>query len=257
MIKVGVIGAAGKMGKEVVNAVLNDKDLELVCAVDKFEAGKKVADNVEIEEDIEAALKSKKPDIVVDFTQPSTIYKNINIYLDLNVKSVIGTTGLKKEEIENIKKKSEEKNVGCFIAPNFTIGAVLMMMFAQTASKYFNNAEILEFHHNQKKDAPSGTAIKTAELMASVNENLSNGNCEEQETIKGSRGGCAESNIRIHSIRMPGFMASQEVIFGAAGQILKIRHDSVDRKCYMSGVILALKYLNDNNKFTYGLENIL
>ena len=224
MIKVGVIGAAGKMGKEVVNAVLNDKDLELVCAVDKFEAGKKVADNVEIEEDIEAALKSKKPDIVVDFTQPSTIYKNINIYLDLNVKSVIGTTGLKKEEIENIKKKSEEKNVGCFIAPNFTIGAVLMMMFAQTASKYFNNAEILEFHHNQKKDAPSGTAIKTAELMASVNENLSNGNCEEQETIKGSRGGCAESNIRIHSIRMPGFMASEEVIFGAAGQILKIRH---------------------------------
>ena len=257
MIKVGVIGASGKMGKEVVNAVINDKDLELVLAVDKFGVGTKITDNVQIEEDVRLGIESKKPDIVVDFTQPSTIYQNINIYLDLGVKSVIGTTGLKKEEIEDIKNKSKKLGIGCFIAPNFTIGAVLMMMFAQTASKYFNNAEILEFHHNQKKDAPSGTAIKTAELMATVNENLATGNAEETETIKGSRGGRADSNIQIHSIRMPGFMASQEVLFGAPGQILKIRHDSVDRKCYMSGVILALKYLNDNNKFTYGLENIL
>lgn len=257
MIKVGVIGAAGKMGTEVVNAVINDKDLELVLAVDKFNVGKKLTDNVEIEEDIKKGIEDKKPDIVVDFTQPSMVYQNVNTYLDMNVKSVIGTTGLKKEELEEIKKKSNEKQVGCFIAPNFTIGAVLMMMFAQTASKYFDNAEIIEYHHNQKKDAPSGTAIKTAELMSLENKNLANGNVQDTELIKGSRGGKADSNIQIHSVRMPGFMASQEVLFGASGQILKIRHDSVDRKCYMSGVILALKYLNDNNKFTYGLENIL
>ena len=257
MIKVGVIGASGKMGKEVVRAVFNDKDCELVLAVDKFNVEVDTGYGVIIEDDIKGGIINKKPDIVVDFTQPSTIYENINTYLDLGVKSVIGTTGLKNSEIEAIKEKSNKLGVGCFIAPNFTIGAVLMMMFAKSASKYFENAEIIEYHHNQKKDAPSGTAIKTAELMASVNDNLAKGNAEEKETIVGSRGGVAGSNIHIHSVRMPGFMASQEVLFGAPGQILKIRHDSVDRACYMSGVLLAIKYLNDNNNFTYGLENIL
>jgi len=257
MIKVGVVGALGKMGTEVCKAVIEDKDTELVFAVDKFQEGKAVTENVVIKSDLKAEIIEKKPDIVVDFTQPSTIFENINTYLDLGVKSVIGTTGLTAEQIKAIEEKSNQLGVGCFIAPNFTVGAVLMMMFAQTASKYFDNAEILEFHHNQKKDAPSGTAIKTAELMSQNNINLAQGNCEEVETIKGSRGGKADSNIQIHSIRMPGFMASQEVLFGAPGQILKIRHDSVDRKCYMSGVLLAVKYLNDNNKFTYGLENIL
>ena len=131
-----------------------------------------------------------------------------------------------------------------------------MMMFAQTAAKYFNNAEIIEYHHNQKKDAPSGTAIKTAQMMAQVNKNLKAGNCPEEEFVKGSRGGDYE-NIHLHAVRMPGFMASQEVIFGAPGQILKIRHDSVNRECYMPGVMMAVKNVYTNNKFIYGLENIL
>jgi len=132
-----------------------------------------------------------------------------------------------------------------------------MMQFAKMASKYFDNAEIIEYHHNQKKDAPSGTAIKTAQLMQEEKEDFTKNNCVEKETIEGSRGGTSYSNIHIHSVRMPGYMASQEVIFGSSGQTLKIRHDSVDRDCYMSGVILAIKYVATHNDFIYGLEHIL
>ena len=151
---------------------------------------------------------------------------------------------------------SKKQDTGILIAPNFSVGAVLMMKFAALASKYFKNAEIIEYHHNQKKDAPSGTAIKTASMMAENNDNFKYGNCPETETIQGSRGGNYET-IQIHSIRMPGFMASQEVIFGSDGQTLKIRHDSTNRECYMSGVMMAVKHLYSNNKFIYGLENIL
>ncbi|MBR2069192.1 MAG: 4-hydroxy-tetrahydrodipicolinate reductase [Candidatus Gastranaerophilales bacterium] len=261
MIKVGVVGAAGKMGQQVVSEVLADKELALVCAVDKFYVGKEITPNVVIKDDIKEALKESNPDIIVDFTQPSVVFENIKIYMDLKVKSVIGTTGLKKEQIEEIEKISKKQNTGILIAPNFSIGAILMMKFAKEASKYFDNAEIIEFHHNQKKDAPSGTAIKTAQLMIENNDNFKTGNCIETETIIGSRGGefkeNNKGNIQIHSVRMPGFVASQEVIFGADGQTLKIHHDTINRECYMSGVILAVKHLFKNNTFIYGLENIL
>ena len=131
------------------------------------------------------------------------------------------------------------------------------MMFAQTAAKYFDNAEIIEYHHNKKKDAPSGTAVKTAQLMSCEKADFTTENVDDLETIKGSRGGVAPSNIHIHSVRMPGYMASQEVILGSLGQILTIRHDSVDRKCYMPGVLMGIRYVMDNNKFIYGLDNIL
>ena len=132
-----------------------------------------------------------------------------------------------------------------------------MMMFARQAAKYFDNAEIIELHHNQKKDAPSGTAIKTALMMSEENDNFTTGNCPETETIKGARGGVSYNNIHIHSVRMPGYVASQEVLLGSNGQILKIRHDSIDRKCYMDGVMLATRYVTDKNNFTYGLDNIM
>ena len=132
-----------------------------------------------------------------------------------------------------------------------------MMKFAQTAAKYFNNAEIIELHHNQKKDAPSGTAVKTAAMMSEVNENLAFGNCAETETIEGARGANSYNNIHIHSVRMPGFMASQEVILGSNGQTLKIRHDSTDRECYMPGVLLAIRYVSEHKSFVYGLDNIM
>ena len=152
---------------------------------------------------------------------------------------------------------SKENNTGCFIAPNFSTGAVLLMMFAKQASKYFKNAEIIELHHNQKKDAPSGTAIKTAKMMAEENPDFTFGNCPETELIQGARGANSEANIHIHSVRMPGYIASQEVIFGASGQIFKMAHHSMDRTCYMDGVLLAVRYTADNNKFVYGLDNIM
>src|SRR5699024_10901209 len=147
------------------------------------------------------------------------VFQNAKTYLENKVKPVIGTTGLSNEQIEELKKLSKENDTGCLIAPNFAIGAVLMMMFAKTAAKYFNNAEIIELHHNQKKDAPSGTAIKTAQMMAEVNPDMQTGNIKDTEIIKGARGGLfneeGRGNINIHSVRMPGFVASQEVIFGA------------------------------------------
>ena len=132
-----------------------------------------------------------------------------------------------------------------------------MMEFAKKASKYFDNAEIIELHHNQKKDAPSGTSIKTAKMMSEEKDSFTSGNCAEKELIAGSRGGSSYSDIHIHSVRMPGYMASQEVLFGSNGQILSVRHDSVNRECYMPGVKLAIEYISNHNEFIWGLENIL
>lgn len=249
MIKVAVCGALGKMGKEVVQAVLDCPEMELVAKID-------IAAE-DMYHTIEEAHRVCEIDVLVDFTQPKSIFENAKYCLNNGIKIVIGTTGLTDCEIEFLKSLSVEKNTGCLIAPNFSTGAVLMMMFAQQAAKYFDNAEIIELHHNQKKDAPSGTAVKTALMMAEVNENLAKGNCPETETIEGARGGKSYSDIRIHSVRMPGYIASQEVIFGASGQIFKIRHDSMDRKCYMQGVLLAIKHIANANDFVYGLENVM
>lgn len=250
MVKVAVCGACGKMGQEIVKAVEADNSMELAAKIDIC--------NVEgVFNSIEEAINSTKIDVLVDFTQPNVIFENAKKCLSNGIRSVIGTTGLSDEQVDEIKKLSKEKNVSCLIAPNFTTGAVLMMMFAKEAAKYFDNAEIIELHHNQKKDAPSGTAIKTAQLMAQKNDSFAKGNCEETELIKGSRGGISYSDIHIHSVRMPGYIASQEVIFGASGQILKIRHDSMDRTCYMKGIIMAIKHVMKGYDFVYGLENIL
>ena len=248
MIKVAVCGAYGKMGKEVCQAVENDASMTLAAKIDIQGDAYRT---------IEEAKKACDIDVLVDFTQPKSIYENAKFCLNNGINIVIGTTGLKDEEIEFLKKLSTDNKTGCLIAPNFSTGAVLMMMFSQMAAKYFDNAEIIELHHNQKKDAPSGTAIKTALMMSQAKETFKKDNCPETETIEGSRGGTSYSDIQIHSVRMPGYIASQEVIFGSSGQIFKIRHDSMDRKCYMGGVLLAVKHVFDKKDFIYGLENIL
>lgn len=250
MIKVAVCGACGKMGQEVVKAVSEDSSIELVAKID-------ICKGEGIYETIKDAMNKVKIDVLVDFTQPKSIFENAKFCINNGIKPVVGTTGLSDEQVEEIKKLSQAKGVSCLIAPNFTTGAVLMMMFAQQAAKFFDNAEIIELHHNQKKDAPSGTAVKTAQLMSCENKSFATGNCEEIELVKGARGGISYNDIHIHSVRMPGYIASQEVIFGASGQILKIRHDSMDRTCYMKGVLLAIKHVMSNNEFVYGLENIL
>lgn len=248
MTNIAVCGANGKMGQEVIKAVNNTKDLNLVAKID-IKDGEFAS--------IKDAKESVKIDVLVDFTQPKSIYENALFCLNNNINIVIGTTGLADDQIEELKKLSEKQDLGCLIAPNFSTGAVLMMKFAQMASKYFDNAEIIELHHNQKKDAPSGTAVKTALMMAGENTNFTTGNCQETETVLGARGANSYNNIHIHSVRMPGYIASQEVLFGASGQILSIRHDSMNRECYMDGVLRAIEYVNKNHDFVYGLENIL
>ena len=248
MIKVAVCGAFGKMGQEVCHAVEASQDMELAAKIDI--AG-------DVYKTIDEAYKSTPFDVVIDFTQPKAIYENAKYCLNNKIKIVIGTTGLKDDEIKTLKELSEQNKTGCLIAHNFSTGAVLMMMFSQMAAKYFDNAEIIELHHNQKKDAPSGTAIKTALMMSEAKATFKKGNCPETETIEGARGGTSYSDIQIHSVRMPGYIASQEVIFGSSGQIFKIRHDSMDRKCYMDGVLLAVRHVAAENDFIYGLENIL
>ena len=248
MINVAVCGANGKMGQEVVRAVTNAEDMSLVAKIDildgQFASIKEAKDSVNI-------------DVLIDFTQPKSIYENALYCLNNQIPIVIGTTGLSDEQISELKSLSESEKTGCLIAPNFSTGAVLMMKFARMASKYFKNAEIIELHHNQKKDAPSGTSVKTALMMAQENPDFTSGNCPEVETIRGARGGVSYNNIHIHSVRMPGYIASQEVLFGASGQILTIRHDSMNRECYMDGVLLATRYINTHKEFIYGLENIL
>lgn len=248
MINVAVCGSNGKMGQEVVKAVNATEDMTLVAQIDIFNGQFAT---------IQDAKNSVKIDVLIDFTQPASIYENALYCLNSGIKIVIGTTGLKDEQIEELKKLSAKTNTACLIAPNFSTGAVLLMKFAQMASKYFDNAEIIELHHNQKKDAPSGTAVKTALMMSEVNTDFTIGNCPEKETIEGSRGGVSYNNIHIHSVRMPGYIASQEVLFGANGQIMTLRHDSMNRECYMAGVLLATRYVNEHSEFIYGLENIL
>lgn len=248
MLNIAVCGANGKMGQEVVKAVNNAEDMTLVAQIDIFNGQFAT---------IKDARDSVKIDVLIDFTQPASIYENALYCLNNGIKIVIGTTGLSDSQIDELKKLSAEKSVACLIAPNFSTGAVLLMKFAKMASKYFDNAEIIELHHNQKKDAPSGTAVKTALMMAEAHDDFTKGNCPEKETIEGARGGVSYNNIHIHSVRMPGYIASQEVLFGANGQIMTIRHDSMNRECYMSGVLLAVRYVSEHNEFVYGLENIM
>lgn len=248
MINIAVCGANGKMGKEVVNAVNEAEDLALVAQIDIFNGQFAT---------IKDAKDSVKIDVLVDFTQPDSIYENALYCLNNGIKLVVGTTGLSDAQIAELQKLSKEKNVACLIAPNFSTGAVLMMKFAEMASKYFQNAEIIELHHNQKKDAPSGTAVKTAALISEGSESFATGNCAEKETIEGARGANAYNDIHIHSVRMPGYMASQEVLFGSSGQILTIRHDSTNRECYMPGVLLAIRHVIEHNDFVYGLDKIM
>lgn len=248
MIKAAVCGANGKMGQEVVKAVINADDMELTAKIDSL--------NGEYSS-LKEAFEKTKFDVAVDFTRPDVVFENAEFCLKNKVNTVIGTTGLSDSQLKELEKMSSEYKTGCFIAPNFSTGAVLMMKFAKISAKYFDNAEIIEFHHNKKLDAPSGTALRTAMMMSENNDDFSRNNSPETETLKGSRGGNTSSNIHIHSVRMPNFTASQEVILGSYGQTLTIRHDSTNRECYMPGVLLAVRYVMKNGGFTYGLDNIL
>lgn len=262
-IKVSVIGASGRMGKEVVKMVLADEALQLVSAVAPTAVGQDIGRVVGVDEagiiavsTIEEALSSAPADVMVDFTVPQVAYKHAKYAIENGVRPVMGTTGFTPEQIEELDTLCKQHKIGGLIAPNFSIGAILMMKFAQEAAKYMPHVEIIEYHGDQKLDAPSGTSIKTAELISQSRQELRQGNPNEHETIEGARGGYYDG-FRIHSVRLPGVFAQQEVIFGGAGQTLKIRHDSYERAGYMPGVSTAVKKIMTYEGMIYGFEHIM
>ncbi|MDP5273830.1 4-hydroxy-tetrahydrodipicolinate reductase [Chengkuizengella axinellae] len=261
-IKVAVSGASGRMGKEVVKMVLSSPELELVAAIDSKsgeDAGTLVGLDpcgVMLQDDLELALVESGAQVIVDFTTPHVVMKNTKMAIKHNVRPVVGTTGFTPQDIEELDELCKKENMGGIIAPNFSIGAILMMKFAAQAAKHMPHLEIIEYHGDQKLDAPSGTSIKTAELISESRKELRQGNPEEKETIDGARGG-QYNGFRIHSVRLPGVFAQQEVIFGGHGQTLKIRHDSYDREGYMPGVNLAIQKVMDLTGIVYGFEHFV
>ncbi|MEW6065315.1 MAG: 4-hydroxy-tetrahydrodipicolinate reductase [Bacillota bacterium] len=263
MIKVVVAGAVGKMGQESCKAVAQAEGMQLVGAVDSRDSGSAIGTyigkpdiNVAISNDLEQVFREVQPDVLVDFTRPGVVQGHIELALQAGVRPVVGTTGMNAGEIERFVQMASDKKIGGLIVPNFAIGALLMIKFATEAAKYFPHVEIIELHHDQKMDAPSGTAVKTAESIAAVRGRMSQGMPSEFEKIEGVRGGNFEG-MRIHSVRLPGFVAHQEVIFGGIGQTLSIRHDSISRESFMPGLILAVRKVMALDRLVYGLENIL
>ena len=262
-IKVIVVGALGKMGREAAKAIERDTEMELVGLIDVKQDGiKKSAitgvydDDFEVGNDLQAAITATKPDILVDFTNPHAVFQNAKLALQEKIGCVIGTTGLAEQEIYVLKLLAEEKGVGLSIIPNFAIGAVLMMKMAAQASKYLPDVEIIELHHNQKMDSPSGTAIKTAEMISEQRGAAQPQPAQAYEKLDGARGATL-NDIHIHSVRLPGLIAHQEVILGGLGQSLTIRHDSYDRVSFMPGVLLTIKKTFNDMDYIYGLENLL
>ncbi|MGF7185738.1 4-hydroxy-tetrahydrodipicolinate reductase [Desulfitispora alkaliphila] len=262
-IKVVVTGATGKMGLEALNTVIDADDLELVGAIDVKHAGMDVGYlvgvkpiGVQVNEDLATVLKEEKPDVMVDFTNPQAVLKNIKTALEHKVSPVVGTTGLTDSELEEIQQESKTNNTSVFIAPNFTIGAVLMMRFAKEAAKYMPHVEVIEQHHDEKLDAPSGTALKTIEMISEEREALRQGNINEYEKIPGCRGG-EHQGMRVHSVRLPGLVAHQEVIFGGQGQTLTIRHDSISRDSFRPGIALGIRKVKSLKGVVIGLENLI
>lgn len=263
MIRVLVCGAYGKMGREVLKAVHQDEQLSVVGAVDIHSGFADVGSLIGTEKigvivgnDLDTVIKETKPQVMVDFTNPDAVLNNLKIAIRNGVCPVVGTTGLGAADIAEVESLCRTSGVNAIIAPNFSIGAVLMMRLSQEAAKILPHAEIIEMHHDQKLDAPSGTALRTAELIEKSRGYLKQGHPQEVEKLPGSRGG-ELSGIRIHSIRLPGYVAHQEVIFGGLGQTISIRHDSISRESFMPGVILACKKVLTVNGCVYGLEKIL
>ena len=253
-LKVGVLGAAGRMGQSVCSAVMQAESLELVAAVDlASDESEEMLKGIPITQEISDFFKAEV-DVVVDFTIAEASKNNLPLLAEEGVDAVVGTSGLSDQDFSIIEKKFNESS--CLIVPNFAIGAVLMMHFASIAAPWFNTAEIIEYHHNQKKDSPSGTAIATAERMSSAS-NQWDEDPTINESIAGARGAKLKG-IPIHAVRMKGMVAHQEVIMGSIGQTLTIRHDSPDRESFMPGVLLAVQGVASlPNGLTIGLEKLL
>jgi 4-hydroxy-tetrahydrodipicolinate reductase len=223
VIRVIVNGAKGRMGTECVRAVEEAKDMTLVAALGRMD-------------NLAEAIKTHKADVVVEMTLPDSVYDNVTTILSSGAHAVVGTTGLRTEQLSELEALAIKENVRCIVCPNFAIGAVLMMQFSAQAAKYLPNVEIIEYHHEKKVDAPSGTAIKTAQLIEEANETVS---------------------VPIHSVRLPGVIANQDVCFGSEGQSLTISHRTLSRSSFMPGVLMCIRKTGDGVGLVYGLERLI
>lgn len=242
-ISVLVNGAFGKMGLMVAKALEEDDRFELVGQTNR-------------EYDLGKSINDSQPQVVIDFTNPESVFDNAMTIIDAGAHPVIGTTGLLEGQIQTLQKKAMDKKLGGIIAPNFSIGANLLIKYAKEIARHMKHLEIIEMHHDQKVDSPSGTAIRTAEQIAAVQKDLNKSEKNYHETIPGARGAVYQ-NIPIHAIRLPGLLAHQQVIFGGLGETLTLRHDAMDRLCFLPGIFYACQKVLELDRLVYGLEEII
>lgn len=241
MVRILVNGANGKMGQEVVKAISEADDLKLVGTSDK-------------EDNLTALIQSSKAQVVVDFTNASSVFENAQKIIKTNVCPVVGTSGLLPDQINILQEQAKQKMLGGIIVPNFSMGAILMMQYAKAIAPYYSAVEIIEMHHDQKQDAPSGTALKTAEMIST--SRTFNTKETEREVVPGSRGARVHG-IPIHAVRLPGLLAHQQVLFGGGGETFTLKHNILDRKAFIPGILLACKKVVGLNKLVVGLEHVL
>lgn len=267
-IPVMVVGCAGKMGREVVRAIAAEPGMALVGAVDRQrldeDAGEvagianldlPITDNLEVS--CAMVAQERQAAVLVDFAHPQGTYDRIRAAIAYGIRPVVGTTGLSLTQLDDLADFADKASTGCIVAPNFSIGMVLLQQACLRAAEYFDHVEIVELHHNQKADAPSGTALQTAQMLAGMGKPFNLPEVQESELVEGARGGQTPGGIRIHSLRLPGLLAHQEVIFGGTGQVYSLRHDTTDRAAYMPGVLLAIRRVLTLKSLIYGLEKIL
>jgi 4-hydroxy-tetrahydrodipicolinate reductase len=259
-MRVGVFGAAGRMGAEVCRTVLGDPELELVAAVDPLHSGIDLRQSIGSDASglqvsgTADALRVAGAQVAVDFTHAEASRENLLWCAEQGIHAVVGTTGFSEGDLADFRAAFTSSN--CVIAPNFAIGAVLMMRFAELAAPFFETAEVIEFHHDQKIDAPSGTAVSTVQRMAKAKATWA-ADPTKKVIYPGARGGEGPAGIHVHAVRMRGMVASQEVILGTTGQTLVIRHDTTDRTSFMPGVVLAVKRIASVPGLTVGLDGLL
>lgn len=262
-IRVVLTGAAGQMGQEVVRALAAAADVVLVAAVAPRHAGRDVSELAGLEPsgvlasgDLSSALAAVQADVLVDFTRPDAARGIAEQALRKGLRPVVGTSGLQPNDLEALDRLTQETGLCTLVAPNFALGAILMMRFAREAARFFEHAEIVELHHDRKRDAPSGTAIQTVAELLQGRSPFSQPAVAGEETWPGARG-AEQAGVRVHSVRLPGLLAHQEVLFGAPGQLLTLRHDAFSRACYMPGVLLAIREVMGRQGLLVGLEQVL
>ncbi len=259
MVRVGVVGAGGRMGQEVCRAASEAPDMELVAAVDPAHVGEDAHGKVIVGEVL--ALADLGAEVVVDFTIAEAVRHNVPHYAQLGVHAVIGTSGLSDADLAAVRARFEGSGANAIVVANFAIGAVLLMHFCRIAAPHMDGVEVIELHHDAKRDAPSGTAMHTAAVIAEARRAAGAGPLPPDPTtdvvLAGARGAEGPDGVRLHSVRLPGLVAHEEVIFGAPGQSLSLRHDSYDRRSFMPGVLLAVRSVSDRPGVTVGLEALL